>query len=191
MNHFLMSSISKRVVMLNVKWRRGRGHTARTHRVLFVTLLISVKQLGKRRRIAEIDVVLYMKKPGDKWMNDPFSSLTSVSQSSLIVSLPPAQCGLISFSSPLIVHDDWKDNWEGDTCNQEWFQGQEMNLWQDLFLSSVFRITGEFRTFTSVQLLLGADIRLTANGKSFVLYYFQLRNTRTNLYQYERPKTDI
>lgn len=91
--------------------------------------------------------------------------------SSVIVSLPSAQCGLISFPPALIVHDDWKDNGQGDTCNQEWFQRQEMNLWQDLFLSSVLCMSGESWTRTSVQLHACAAITLTADGKWLVLFF--------------------
>jgi len=64
------------------------------HLVLLINPLTLVKNLN-------IVVSKYKKKLYDRWMNDPFSSLTSLSQSSLIVSLPPAQCSLIS-SPPLL-----------------------------------------------------------------------------------------
>ena len=68
----------------------------------------------------------------------------------------------------LIVCDDWEDNGERVTCNHDLFQGQEMNLWQDLFLLFVFGITGESGTLTSLQLPFSADTAPTVCQRQII-----------------------
>lgn len=125
-----------------VKFRHRHEHTAQTRLIQEPSEVRLMNKLGKWRTTA--DTYGLVKKAGWRMNEWPiFQSHLGVSPDCLLawfhLPLPP----------PLIVHDDWKDDGEGVTCNQDWLQGQEMNLWQDLFLSSVSRITGESRTSPS------------------------------------------
>lgn len=105
--------------------------------ILFRNLLISACRLGKWRTTAEtyglVHENCWVK---NEWMTHFPVVPPRVRVAWLSLDLQHNVVWLL-FIPPLIVRDDWKDDREGVTCNQEWFQRQEINLWQDLFLSSV------------------------------------------------------